>query len=123
MGKAVGRKRRSLRLWGLKSLPCPLCPAPAGLGRPGSQGDGCSAKPSPSRVGTDGQPPLLPEARAEAQKQGKPYFGAAQREEDAFLSATSEGEVKSVFSSSGQSWGIFISSLLALTLVNLLLKC
>ena len=47
-------------------------------------------------MATDGQPLLLPEARAEVQEQGEPYFGATPRQEDAFLSGTSEGEAKSV---------------------------
>lgn len=53
----------------------------------------------------------------------QPYFGGTQREEDAFFSLTRKGEVKNVFSSPGQIWEIFIRSLLALTLVNFLLKC
>lgn len=58
----------------------------------------------PSLPSTRGspQPPLLPEAWAEAWKQGKTYFRATQKEEDAFLSATSKGDIKSVISSSGQ---------------------
>lgn len=55
----------------------------------------------PSTCGTP-QPPRLPEAWAEARKQGKTYFRATQKEEDAFLSTTSKGNIKSVISSSGQ---------------------
>jgi len=103
VSKAIDRKYGSLQFRGLKSLPCLLFPAPVGLGCPGSRGDGYSAKPSLSRVGTDRHPP---QALLWGHPKGK----------------GSKGEVKSVFSSSGQIWGTFISSLLALTLLNLLLK-